>query len=110
VFALSKAIAAAAVSASPDRLTTEFMKVERDERVFVDVLRNRWAQTAVAPYAVRAKPDAPVAVPLEWDEVEAAGPRPFTVPTLPHDRPDPWADITAAAASPRAAARRAAKL
>jgi bifunctional non-homologous end joining protein LigD len=110
VFALSKAIAAAAVSATPDRLTTEFMKAERDERVFVDVLRNRWAQTAVAPYSPRAKPDAPVAVPLEWDEVEAAGPRPFTIPGFPYDRPDPWADIASAAASPRSAARRAAEL
>jgi bifunctional non-homologous end joining protein LigD len=110
VFALSKAIAAHAVAASPDRLTMEFMKAERDERVFVDVLRNRWAQTAVAPYAVRAKPDAPVAVPLEWKDVEAVGPHPFTIPTFPYDRPDPWADIAAAAASPRSAARRAAKL
>jgi bifunctional non-homologous end joining protein LigD len=110
VFALSKAIAAVAVAAAPDRLTTEFMKAERDERVFVDVLRNRWAQTAVAPYSPRAKPDAPVAVPLEWDDVEAAGPHPFTILTLPPDRRDPWADIAAASASPRSAARRAAKL
>ena len=110
VFALGKAIAEQVVAAAPDRLTTEFMKAERDERVFVDVLRNRWAQTAVAPYSVRAKPDAPVAVPLHWADVDAAGPRPFTVPTLPPDRPDPWVDIGAAAASPRAAARRAAKL
>ena len=110
VFALSKAIAAAAVEAAPHHLTTEFMKAERDERVFVDVLRNRPAQTVVAPYSPRAKPDATVAVPLQWDDVEDSGPHPYTILTLPPDRPDPWADIGAAAASPRSAARRAAKL
>ena len=109
VFALAKDIALRAVAAAPDRLTTEFMKAERDARVFVDVLRNRWAQTAVAPYAVRAKPDAPVAVPLEWADVDDAGPHPYTVLTLP-DRADPWADITGAAVSPRGAAKRLARL
>jgi bifunctional non-homologous end joining protein LigD len=109
VFALSKSIAGAVVAAAPDRLTTEFMKAERDERVFVDVLRNRWAQTAVAPYSPRAKPDAPVAVPMDWDDVDASGPRPFSVLTLPADRPDPWVEISAAATSPRSALRRAEK-
>src|SRR4051794_22274660 len=106
IFAFAKAISLRAAAESPDHLTTEFLKVSRDDRIFVDVLRNRWAQTAVAPYSPRAKPDAPVATPLEWDEVEAAGPRPFTIATLPPDRRDPWAAIGDAAASPRAAAKR----
>ena len=34
------------------------------DRLFVDVLRTRYGQLAVAPYAVRARPGAPVATPL----------------------------------------------
>lgn len=51
------------------RLTTAVRTAARQGRLFVDYLRNGWAQTAVAPYAVRARPGAPVATPLDWDEV-----------------------------------------
>jgi bifunctional non-homologous end joining protein LigD len=37
--------------------------------VFLDYLRNSYAQTSVPPYAVRAKAGAPVATPLDWDEL-----------------------------------------
>jgi bifunctional non-homologous end joining protein LigD len=37
--------------------------------VFLDTNRNAYAQTAVAPYAVRARSDAPVAIPISWDEL-----------------------------------------
>ena len=111
VLELSKALAQRAVDATPDALTTEFLKRERDERIFVDVLRNRWAQTAVAPYGVRARPGAPVAVPLRWEEldddtVHAARWSLRDVPARLADAGDPWADISAAAASPRAALRK----
>jgi len=54
-----------------DRLTVEVRKDKRKGRVFVDYLRNEYAQTAVAPYGVRARKDAPVAAPIDWDELEA---------------------------------------
>ena len=57
----------------PEELSTAFRKAERHGRLFVDTLRNAYAQHAVAPYGVRAKPGAPVAVPLDWDE--ATSPR-----------------------------------
>jgi bifunctional non-homologous end joining protein LigD len=50
-------------------LTIEFYKRKRDGRLFVDVNRNAYAATAVPPYAVRPLPGAPVATPLEWDEL-----------------------------------------
>jgi len=53
----------------PDHLTAEVRKAKRGDRLFLDYLRNSYAQTGVAPYAVRAKPGAPVATPLEWDEL-----------------------------------------
>lgn len=56
----------------PDLLTVEFSKEDRGDRLFVDVLRNAPAQHAVAPYTLRPKPGAPVAVPLRWDEVDSS--------------------------------------
>ena len=54
----------------PDRYTTEFHKAKRGSRIFIDTLRNAYAQTAVAPYSLRPKPGAPAATPLEWEELE----------------------------------------
>jgi bifunctional non-homologous end joining protein LigD len=80
----------------PHRLTTEFRKAERGGRLYVDWVRNTYAQTAVPPYAVRPRPQAPVAVPLDWDELDAAEPDGWTVRTV-LDRlgrtPDPWRGI-----------------
>ena len=48
----------------PDTLTTVWRKEKRDGRILVDVARNTYGQTIVAPYAVRALPGAPVAMPV----------------------------------------------
>jgi bifunctional non-homologous end joining protein LigD len=82
----------------PDRLTTAWRKEKRGGRVLVDTARNTYAQTVVAPYAVRALPGAPVAVPLAWDELEAPGlhAQRWTLRMLPERLDavgDPWADI-----------------
>lgn len=50
-------------------LTTEVRLEKRKKHLFIDVTRNAWAQTTVAPYAVRALPGAPIATPVTWDEV-----------------------------------------
>ncbi|HEX5616765.1 MAG TPA: ATP-dependent DNA ligase, partial [Solirubrobacteraceae bacterium] len=73
-------------------------------RVLVDAARNTYAQTAVAAYAVRAKPGAPVATPLFWDEVADAEPRGWTLRDVParlSERGDPWEGIAKAAAALR---------
>jgi bifunctional non-homologous end joining protein LigD len=89
----------------PDQLTTSWRKEGRGGRVLVDAARNTYAQTAVAAYAVRAKPGAPVATPLFWDEVADAEPRRWTLRDVParlSERGDPWEGIAkAAAALPR---------
>lgn len=112
---LARQIARVAVHAHPADLTTEFLKDNRDGRVFVDVLRNRWAQTVVAPYSVRPRSGAPVAAPVRWEELEDAqtGSRSFDLRAVPERVSrlgDPWADIASAAASPRSALKRARKL
>ena len=55
--------------ADPKRLTVEHRIAKRGGRIYVDTTRNNYAQHAVAPYAVRAKPGAPVATPLHWEEL-----------------------------------------
>ncbi len=86
---------------NPDRLTTEFLKQKREGRLFVDVNRNAYAQTAVAPYAVRARRGAPIALPIEWADAASASLTPdgFTIRNiwdLLAGREDPWAGMEAA--------------
>ena len=57
----------------PNFLTTEQRVAKRGGRLYLDVARNGYGQTSVAPYAVRALPGAPVATPLEWSELTASG-------------------------------------
>ncbi|MCB5186757.1 DNA ligase D [Methylobacillus caricis] len=54
---------------APDRFTTNLSKKKRDGLIFIDYLRNSAGATAVVPYSTRAKAFAPVATPLDWDEV-----------------------------------------
>jgi bifunctional non-homologous end joining protein LigD len=79
----------------PDELTVEQRKEQRGDRLYLDIMRNAYAQTVVAPYTVRARPGATVATPLEWDEVADAGlsPQQFTIRTVAarlERSPDPW--------------------
>jgi bifunctional non-homologous end joining protein LigD len=76
--------------------TVEIRKDKRGGRVYLDIMRNAYAQTAVAPYAVRARAGAPVATPLEWGELDLRGMRPdrFTIRDVPKriaEHGDPWA-------------------
>ena len=70
---------------NPDLLTTEQRKDKRGPRIYADIMRNAYAQLAVAPYSVRARPGAPVATPLSWDELDDKELRPgqFTLRTVP---------------------------
>ncbi len=87
---------------NPDLATVEQRKDKRDGRLYVDIMRNAYAQTVVAPYVVRARPGAPVAVPLHWDEVADSDLEPgrFTLRTVRRRlgeldlATDPWAGLT----------------
>ena len=61
--------ARAIAAAHPDRFTANMKKVERKGRIFLDWLRNQRGATAILPYAARARANAPVAVPITWDEL-----------------------------------------
>ena len=86
------------VARYPAKFTTEIRKVKRGKRLFIDTLRNSFAQTGVAPYSVRARPGAPIATPIFWDELGTRGMRSdkFTIKTIFRRlsrKDDPWHDI-----------------
>jgi bifunctional non-homologous end joining protein LigD len=94
----AKWVAERFVKAYPDRFTANMAKSARSGRIFIDYLRNGRGATAIGAYSTRARPGAPVATPLSWDEVEkGAKPDRFTVVTLPDRlkklKSDPWAEM-----------------
>ena len=63
------ALASACAKAEPNRYVDVASKAKRDQRIFIDYLRNSRGATSVASYSLRARPGAPVAVPLRWEEL-----------------------------------------
>lgn len=94
VHAFARQLAEQMVQDDPAHLTLEWHKTERGKRIYVDVNRIAYAQHAVAPYAIRPRPTAPVAVPLHWEELSDKKLRPdgWTVKTIGErlDAGDPW--------------------
>jgi bifunctional non-homologous end joining protein LigD len=110
VNAFARDLGDAFAATDPKHLTTEFRIAKRGERLFVDMHRNAYAQHAVAPYAVRALPKAPVATPLHWDELSdrRLSPQGWTVKTIQDrlaDGGDPWKGIARTARRLPAASR-----
>lgn len=90
-------IAAAIADQHPERYTTKASKDAREGKIYLDVARNAYGQTSVAPYSLRAKPKAPVAAPLTWEELAEAKPDPqsYTANTIfkrLSQKGDPWAE------------------
>jgi bifunctional non-homologous end joining protein LigD len=110
VLALAKLVASRMVEGD-ERFTTERLRSERDGRLLVDVFRNSYAQTAVPPYGLRARDGAPVATPLEWEELDdphlASGKYDIrSIHARLEKKGDPWKDIERHARSVREAMMR----
>ena len=84
------------------RFTPLMAKNRRGGKIFLDYLRNDRESTAIASYSPRARAGAPVALPIEWDELDRdadAAPRYglLDVPAVVRRRKrDPWADVETA--------------
>ena len=63
------AVAKEMVQDVPEAYVSTMSKAKRKGKIFVDYFRNDYTATAIADFAVRAHPGAPVAVPLEWKEL-----------------------------------------
>jgi bifunctional non-homologous end joining protein LigD len=80
---------------APDRFLASSAKAERGGKIFIDYLRNAWSASVVAAYSSRARPGAPVSVPLDWEELTTdLSPAELNVRTVPERlarmRRDPW--------------------
>lgn len=98
VRAFARDFAQLATAREPKLFTTEQRKAKREQRILIDVMRNGYAHTSVAPYSVRARPGAPVATPLHIGELDDRGTRPdrWTIgPVLERLKRDgdPWREI-----------------
>ncbi|MFC3574267.1 non-homologous end-joining DNA ligase [Streptomyces yaanensis] len=92
----AKDVADTLADARPDLLTTAARKKDRGDRLYLDVQRNAYAQTAVAPFTVRARPGAPVATPLSWeqlDDPEVHARRWTIADAVEQARTEPWAGL-----------------
>jgi DNA ligase D-like protein (predicted polymerase) len=89
--AATRALAARAERLDPVLTTTAFVVEERGGRVFLDATRAGGA-TVVAAYSPRARPGAPVSMPLAWEDLADASPADFTLSTVPLllGDADPW--------------------
>lgn len=108
---LARDIAELAARREPRRLTTKTRKNARRGRLFLDYLRNSYAQHAVVPYSVRALPGAPVATPLAWSELEDSDLDAQTwhignVLQRLGQREDPWKGLRRHAVSPASLRKR----
>ncbi|MBC7467211.1 MAG: DNA ligase D [Bdellovibrio sp.] len=90
----AKSVCDQMVSNDPDRYTTQLLKKNRKNKIFLDYLRNGEGATAIVPFSVRATPQASVALPISWKELtKLAAPNSFTLKTVEKilsRRKDPW--------------------
>jgi DNA ligase D len=80
----------------PEKVTTNWWKEERGEKIFVDFNQANRDRTMAGAYSPRALAHAAVSCPLEWDELEGADPRTFTILTVPErlrSVGDPWENL-----------------
>jgi bifunctional non-homologous end joining protein LigD len=105
-------LVAGLMKAEPERYVVTASKAKRRGKVFLDYLRNVRGATAVCAYSTRARPGAPVSMPLDWDDLtpELRADR-FTLRDVPghiaERGADPWRDFEAARTALGATARRA---
>lgn len=69
VKAWASALAQNMVGQAPDKYVATITKSKRKGKILIDFFRNDYTATSIAGYSLRARPGAPVAVPLEWREL-----------------------------------------
>jgi bifunctional non-homologous end joining protein LigD len=78
----------------PGRFTINSRKDARKGHIFIDYLRNDETASAVAAYSVRARPGAPVSVPIDWNELsKLKSSAAFSIKAALARRANPWKSV-----------------
>jgi bifunctional non-homologous end joining protein LigD len=67
----ARTLAHTMVREAPDTYVATITKSKRIGKILIDFFRNDYTATGIAGYSLRARPGAPVAVPLKWRELTA---------------------------------------
>ena len=90
-------VAHAVVKEEPSRFVATMTKAKRKGKIFIDWFRNGRGATFIAPYSPRSRPGAPVAMPVEWDELDEIEPNQLTVRNarewIDARKRDPWENL-----------------
>ncbi|MBS4537452.1 non-homologous end-joining DNA ligase [Clostridium sp. D2Q-11] len=94
---IAKDISQEVVNKDEDLYTIEQRKEKRENKIFIDYLRNAYGQTSIAPYSIRSKEHAPVATPLDWNELDGdLTPTKYNIKNIFRrlgQKEDPWKDM-----------------
>lgn len=102
VKAFAQAFAESMVASDPLAFVATVTKKFRKGRIFIDYLRNGRGATSVASFSLRARDEAPVAMPLRWEELgRVKGGDAYTLKSAPMRmarlKAHPWGDFRSTA-------------
>ena len=92
---IAKDISDVMVNKWPDRYTTNMRKTKRKNKIFIDYFRNKKGSTSVCPYSVRIRDNAPISMPIFWQDLDKIKPNSITIKNIDEylNREDPWEDF-----------------
>lgn len=89
---IAKKIAVLMESKWPEKYTSNIRKDKRNNKIFIDWIRNIRGATSIAPYSLRARPNAPISFPISWDELDKIKPNEINLKNVMKrlKTKDPW--------------------
>ena len=92
---ISKDIAMLMENKWPDKYTCNIRKSKRNNKIFIDWIRNTRGATSVAPYSLRARNNATLSFPISWEELDKVKPNSITFKEAMKriNQKDPWKDF-----------------
>lgn len=94
-YKISEDIANIIENTHSELFTTNNRKEKRKNKIFIDYLRNQKSATFVAPYSIRLRKNAPVSMPIAWNELDKIKPNEITIYKAIKrlKKKDPWKDF-----------------
>jgi bifunctional non-homologous end joining protein LigD len=89
----TRQVSIAVAAFNPPKFTTVISKSRRKGKIFIDYLRNGRGATCIAPWGLRARPKAPVSMPVTWEDLASVTPAGFTIEE-PSESPEEWTSFT----------------